>query len=308
MIVTNEKHKFISESLSNELKKHAKKFQEENKEFLEASIKNNTYDEVYTKLVSDVVLQSYEVMNTWENISYDKIGGMTPLQYFGTLNTLSDTIDLIIAFEVENAGIIPNGLAKHIKDNQDKFLEDLVSMLNSMELDEQKSMKFRQKAIIHTAEIIGDTKLLEPLFMVVSKMEDQKTDANTLTAVMNAIQAIGDPAVERVVSAIEGSDKKGQIYRFLLVSLARIGAKNKSDVIYNLLKKYFKESNYKFIEANALGVFGDRRALPAIRGYIEKNAHKISKWEYTQLREVLIQFGGMVKDFDTYFSTVKDFQ
>ncbi|HEY9060476.1 MAG TPA: hypothetical protein VIO64_08260 [Pseudobacteroides sp.] len=306
MIVTNEKHKFISESLSGELKKHAKKFQDENKEYLEASIRNNTYDEVYTKMVSDVVIESYDVMNSWENIAYEEIGGMTPLQYFGILNNLSDVIDLVVAFEVENAGIIPNGLAKHIKASQDKLLDDLVAMLNSLELDEQKCMKFGQKAVMHTAEIIGDTKLLEPLFKIVSQMEDQKTDANTLTAVMNAIQAIGEPAIERVVSAIESSDKKGQVYRFLLISLARIGSKNKSDAVYNQLKKYFKESSYKFIEANALGVYGDRRALPAIRGYIEKNAHKISKWEYTQLREVLIQFGGMVQDFDTYFSTVKD--
>lgn len=306
MIVTNEKHKFISESLSGELKKHAKKFQDENKEYLEASIRNNTYDEVYTKMVSDVVIESYDVMNSWENIAYEEIDGMTPLQYFGILNTLSDVIDLIVAFEVENAGIIPNGLAKHIKASQDKLLDDLVAMLNSLELDEQKCMKFGQKAIMHTAEIIGNTKLLEPLFKIVSQMEDQKTDANTLTAVMNAIQAIGEPAIERVVSAIESSDKKGQVYRFLLISLARIGSKYKSDAVYNQLKKYFKESSYKFIEANALGVYGDRRALPAIRGYIEKNAHRISKWEYTQLREVLIQFGGMVQDFDTYFSTVKD--
>jgi len=306
MIVTNEKHKFVSESLSGELKKHAKKFQEENEEYLQASIKNNTYDDAYTKLVSDAVLESYEVMNAWENISYNEIDGMTPIEYFSSLNTLSDIIDLFIAFEVENAGIIPNGLAKHLKDNADKFLDDLVSMLNSIELDEQKCIKFGQKAVIHAAEIIADEKLIDPLFNLVSQMENPKTDANTLTSVMNAIQAIGEPAVEKIVSTIDDSDKKGQIYRFLLVCLARIGAKNRSDNYYNLLKKYFKESEYKFIEANALGVYGDRKALPAIRGYIEKNAHKISKWEYTQLRQILLQFGGIVKDFDTYFSTVKD--
>ncbi|HOV27468.1 MAG TPA: hypothetical protein PK566_14080 [Pseudobacteroides sp.] len=306
MIVTNKKHKFVSESLSGELKKHAKKFQEENSEYLQASIKNNTYDDAYTKLVSDAVLQSYDVMNAWENMSFDEIDGMTPLEYFSTLNTLSDIIDLITAFEVENAGIIPNGFAKHIKDNAGKFLDDLVSMLNSIELDEQKCIKFGQKAMIHAAEIIGDEKLIDPLFKIVSQMENQKTDANTLTSVMNAIQAIGEPAVEKIVSTIDQSDKKGQIYRFLLVCFARIGAKNKSDYYYNQLKKYFKESDYKFIEANALGVYGDRRALPAIRGYIEKNAHRISKWEYTQLRQILLQFGGLVMDFDTYFSTVKD--
>ena len=146
MIVTNKKHKFISESLSGELKNHAKKFQEENSEYLQASIKNNTYDDAYTKLVSDAVIQSYDVMNAWENMSFDEIDGMTPLEYFSTLNAMTDIIDLIAAFEVENAGIIPNGFAKHIKDNGDKFLDDLVSMLNSVELDEQKSIKFGQKA------------------------------------------------------------------------------------------------------------------------------------------------------------------
>lgn len=306
MIVNNKKHKFVSESLSGELKKHAKKFQEENQDYLQASIKNNTYDEAYTKLVSDAVIQSYDVMNAWESIRYDEIDGMTPLEYFTSLNALSDIVDLITAFEVENSSIIPNGLAKHLKDNGDKFLADLVSMLNSIELDEQKCIKYGQKAIIHAAEIIANEKLIDPLFNIISQMENQKTDANTLTTVMNAVQAIGEPAVERIISTIDSSDKKGQIYRFLLVSLARIGTNNKSDYYYNILKKYFKESEYKFIEANALGVYGDRRALPAIRGYIEKYAHKISKWEYTQLRQVLLQFGGMVKDFDTYFSTVKD--
>ncbi|MDP4183397.1 MAG: hypothetical protein Q8942_20195 [Bacillota bacterium] len=306
MTVTNDKNRFISNSLADELKAHTKKFKKNNKGVLEAAANNNTYNEVYTQLISDVILESMHVMDAWENKNYDQLDGMTPMEYYATLNNINDFIELIYILEAENSGIIPNGLAGYINENKEKFSNELVDLLNSMELDEDKSINQEQRAIIHMAEIISDPKFIEPLFDIISKLENDKTDSNTLTTLTNAIQQIGKPAIEKLINKINSMEKSGPIYSYLLIGLARIGSKNKSDELYQLLRRLFRDSELKFIEANALGVYGDGRALSVIRGYIEKNAHKITKWEYSQLREILVQLGGMVKDFDTYFSSVKD--
>jgi len=48
-------------------------------------------------------------------------------------------------------------------------------------------------------------------------------------------------------------------------------------------------------------IYGDGRAISAVRGYAEQNLENLSYWEYSQLRYVVSQLGGDMSDLDEYF-------
>lgn len=306
MVSTTEKSQFIAESLAKAIKNHTTHFKKSNRKLLK-SIEDSMDYHRFTNLMTEAVVESIKVMDEWEEKSFPELDGLTPKQYFDGLSTINDIVELVSLLEEKNGGILPTGLSERIKRFDDTFSDDLLNTLESIQLGEEKCFTSEQKAIVHIAEILALPKFVNALIGIIYQLDNEKSDEDTFTGVMNTIREVGEPALESLINLVENSEKKGRLYGYLILTIGKIASKNKSERIYRLLKDYFRKSETKVIEAGALSIYGDGRAIPAIRGYVERNLEDLSYWEYSQLRDAVLLLGGDMRDLDEYFDDYDEF-
>ena len=303
---TSEKSRFVAESLSLAINKRTVQFKKSNKKLLK-SIEDSMDSNGMRNLMVEAIAGTLEVMAEWEEKSLPELDGSTPKQYFESLSTINDIVELVSFIEVKITGILPNGLSERIKALEDSITDDLLAILQSMKLDESKCFNPTQKAAIQIAEISALPKFGDSLVEIISQLDNEKSDEDTFTSLMNAIRVIGGPILETLICLVENSEKKGALYAYLMLTIGKMASENKSERMYRLLKDYFRKSETKVIESSALAVYGDGRAIPAIRGYVEQNLDDLSYWEYSQLKENVSILGGDMTDLDSYFDDYEDF-
>lgn len=303
---TLEKTKFIVESLTDVLNSHSAQFKKSNKKLLKSIGDSMDYSRT-TNVMTEAIVGSIKVMDEWEDTSLYELDGLTPKQYFESLSTVNEIIELFTLLEEKNGGILPNGLTERVKRLDDVIACDLLAMMESMDLGETKCLNSTQKAAVHIVETLGNPRFINALIKVVSQLDNEKTDEETFTRVMDAIRAIGEPILDPLINLVENGKKKDRLYIYLILTIGKIASGNKSERIYSMLKDYFRNSEKKFVEANALAIYGDGRAIPAIRGYVERNLENLSYWEYIQFKEAVLLLGGNMSDLDEYFDDYDEF-
>lgn len=111
-----------------------------------------------------------------------------------------------------------------------------------------------------------------------------------------ALINIGKPSISLLIDTLEKAEKYYEYHEYLTMALAEIGENNKTEEIYKCLKKMFRKHDNKIVMADCLGQYGDGRAIPTLRGYIERNINDISKDILFTVNSVIEELGGSMED------------
>lgn len=301
-----ESSKFIVDSLNSTIKKHTEQFRKNQKKILQNVVKNNDYKK-FQEIITKAMTDSATTILEWEEKEFEKLGGLTPKQYIKGLSDIKDIIDLLKYIQESKYNIVPKALEDRIKEADKKFCDELLDVVKAIQLDDSKTLNSEQKSAIIIIEILGSEMFLGPLINIVKQFDEEKTDEDSFKCIMDAISSIGESSLDTLIKTIEDYDKSSKTYEFLLVTVARIASENKSERIYRYLKDNFRKSEDKVVEANALKIYGDGRAIPAIRGYVEKNIDNITPWEYQEFRDAVEELGGDMSDLDIYFDEYDEY-
>lgn len=296
---TTEKAQFLAENLIESVNNHTTKFRKSNEKLFK-SMDGGDLNSI-KKLMQESANEIKKAMDDWESRTFLELEGLTPKQYYENLNSLDDIIEIISFIEEKNGGIVPTGLAERIESHANVYKGELISVLNNMKLGEDKALTPKQKAALDVAEIMALPDFVDCIAEISSQLEDEKSSQDTWKTLMDVMEGIGEPALEKLIQMLEVRKREGLPYGPLIITLAAISSKSKKEDIYKLIKDYFRSSNTKVIEANAFALYGDGRAIPAIRGYVEKNIEELSYWEYAQFKEAVNTLGGDISDLDEHF-------
>ncbi|HOQ38484.1 MAG TPA: hypothetical protein PK033_09885 [Acetivibrio sp.] len=293
-----EKSQFISASMEELINDSVNLFRETNKDMIESNLDPNGIANVLRASAS----LSMSALNEWENISFPQLDGMTPKQFFDSLNSIDEIIEMVSLIDSKCGGLLPTGLCIRIMGLDKSLQDDLLAVLSSINEKKNKSLSPEQAAAVHVAGILLLPQYIDILVGIISHLDINACNQSTFIMLMDIIRNIGEPALDTLVKMIEDADVNDNKYRYLLITTAKIASNKKSEQVFNLLKDCFRKSESKLAEATALSVYGDGRAIPAIRGYVEKNINKLSLWEYSQFRESILILGGSMGDLDYYFN------
>ncbi len=293
---SKEKSRFIAESLAEITDTHSRQFIKENKKLLRSLFKKQDTKK-YTEVVSNEIAELVHVMSEWEQKSFDELGGLSPKQYYSSLNDFDDMLELIAQIIEKCKGSLPPLLTEAIKNLREKFSDKIVMKLNSIIPNESLKLDTVQKAELKIAELTASEKFVDPMSKLLFRF-DKSTDDETVEYIMKVLKSIGKPSIPCLIAVCEKSGHKGIVYANSLKTLADIASENKSEEIYKYLKECFRKSDEKVIEAMALGLYGDGRAVTAIRTYVERNILNMNETKYSMFRDIITRLGGIVSDLD----------
>jgi hypothetical protein len=106
--------------------------------------------------------------------------------------------------------------------------------------------------------------------------------------------------VNDIITAINESLKSvndlNAACEYLLIALTDIGKNHPNEQIFSTLKECFRKMSSKAIAAICLGDYGDGRAIPTLRGWLEKNPQLNDRQILYEIASAIQRLGGDISD------------
>lgn len=230
----------------------------------------------------------------WLCTPLEALDGMTPKDYLDSINCL-DTLAEMFSYGVI---VCDDGLPEIFIDKLRNYDEKAVDLLiNAAVSDGSGACGDKLLAPLMAVRLLGKWKVnraVEPLLKLLNT-EDER-DGLLHETIKDALVCIGEPALEGIFKALDSGSCPYETMEYLLMALVDIGKKNRNDHIYMHLKKAFLEMPQKIIAASCLGDYGDGRAVPALRGYLEKKRQQMDKETFYEIVSSIKRLGGRTDD------------
>lgn len=243
----------------------------------------------------DLRIDEGKLINEIEGKWLDKtIEGMgtTARQYIESIDGFEDVIDFFIEFaELSDVGvpdIVLDKLKKYPKEASDKLFSFVLDIF-----DQQKpENNIAASQAVYAIGSLGTPEYSKLLPQLLNKTYDNEMLSESVCA---AISEYGADALDDIIEAY-GNSTNNEVKQYLLTCVVEATREQKSDKAFYFLKEAFRQSGNIQVELEVLGDYGDSRAIPMLRGYVQKNREQLSKQILNNFLAVIKKLGGDIDD------------
>lgn len=241
-----------------------------------------------------------EEIGTWETTPLAEIEGLTPKEYFGRLADFDDVVDHVkIGAKMCDRGL-PELLVDKLMSYGSRAVDTLLQMASDRNMMEKEDDIYIPLIAVR---ILGERRVSTANNFLVELIKTLNEDKELMVEeITDALINIGEPCVGVLISELDNTDEIGYIHEYLLTALVKIGKERKTDEIYRCIKNTFLKMDDKILGAMCVGDYGDGRAIPALKGYVKKNAGKLDKQTFLEIKAAVKRLGGIVEDMDGDFA------
>lgn len=239
----------------------------------------------------------------WLDTPLATLGDRTPVAYLETVNSLKLLTDMFSYGAVACDEELPEIFLDKLKRYGENAIEALLEIAAQNDAGDSEEELLAQLMAVKVLGAWKADRAVEPLI----KLLDAEGDMVELMyeTVRDALVSIGEGALEGIFGALDSiisesvAGRSSQTaFEYLVMALSDIGRNNRCEKIYMYLKKAFVEMEQKLVAASCLGNYGDGRAIPALRGYLEKNGQLLDKQTFYEMVSAIKCLGGRTDDLN----------
>lgn len=235
----------------------------------------------YQKLIDDA-------RNEWENT---KFKGVEPKKYFALVENKADAAEIFKTAALMCDEFIPRSLADMI------IATDNISMMANFAHGEFE-IEIRSAAI----RLLGLSKKVEYTEKLIDLLYDcGESEELIKEKARQAIIDIGEGAVLYIGSQLAAKKQLSNNDFHLIIALIEIDKDKKSDYIFSIIKDSFRKTDEKALAARCLSDYGDGRAVPMLRSYLERNLNEIDRDTAFEIQGAILNLGGSADGLDIPF-------
>lgn len=245
-------------------------------------------------------LQQYvqKDLKKWENTPLRDLNGLTPAEYFNGVDDFEKAVEIFKTGAVMCDDGLPDIFLDKFKVFGDKAVDALLELASDKALIESGEEDYLIP--LAAVKVLGSWKIGRAAGPLIDVLLHTGNNELIMESVKDALTAIGPASIEPVLNMLERAEVMGEVHEYLLMALSQAGKSNKTDSIYKCLKNAFLKMENKVLGAICLGDYGDGRAIPALRGYLEKNRGKIDRAAFYEIKSVIQHLGGDAEDLDLH--------
>ena len=138
-------------------------------------------------------------------------------------------------------------------------------------------------------------------------MSYERTHSFVADSIAEYIESFPDEAPSKLIERLEEHKDDGMEgpCEDLVVMLTNIGKEKKSEEIYNALRLAFRSMTNKIYAVICLADYGDDRAVPMLKNYINRHQTDITRELFYEMMSAIQNLGGDIEDISDPFG---DFQ
>ena len=267
-------------------------------------------------LQHQVMDETEKQMAEMEDQEDDLLDGMSMREYF-------------IGLSVDELLEVQAYCATNLDGKEPKSLID--ALVDKAEADEMVYQKLRD----HAAQVIGEAAWIEEELKDEDKMFEieftkvksclelliELRDGSLIAAILDRflsypetrdfvadsiagyVEAFPEVSVPFIIDKLNNNSESGLTGPFedLVIILSRIGKKQPSEEIYQALKFSFRYMTNKIYAVICLMEYGDGRAIPMLKGYVNRNKHSIDRDLFYEIMSAVQNLGGDISDIEDPF-------
>ncbi len=243
------------------------------------------------------------------------LGGLeagSPKAFFGSLMNADDAIEVFKIASAVSDVKPPRALADRVFSFGDEAVAKMIRLAESGEWeirgeDESPDTQDMLLPSISAVRALGEQKSKASLAPILDRFcKIAAPDEYISDVITEYLVNMGAEATDELIARIGSAEKipGGGPEEDLLVALAKIGAGHRSEAFFQSLRGAFRKMERKVIGALCLGDYGDGRAIPLLKGYLDRNLHTLSREMFYETLTVIRKLGGDINDIQDPF---KDF-
>lgn len=233
-----------------------------------------------------------EVEHNWLSKPVEGFEGVTPAEYIASLKSLEDTFELFIEMaSVSDVGV-PDMLMERLKEHVKPASDMLFRFTGDWRKSQDQSRIMAVTQAVYAIGCLGCEEYKQELIKLLKQVSD---DEMLSEAVCAAISEYGAGVLEDLYRAF-GSEEQEAVKEYLITCVAEISKGYRSEELFHFLKDAFKVMKNLTLIAEIIGDYGDPRAIPFLRGFVQKNVNKMDKATFNHLRAIIKKLGGEIKD------------
>jgi len=279
------------------------------------------YDEALEGVTNDATLASAEfqeylqntVINSLQPWFVTELEGLeagTPEEFFDSLLTLDDVMTIFAIAADMLDGDMPDQLMLRVGAFGEASSDMLVKMAlthNWSAAEGEDDDVFRSKLAVDLAalRVLGQWTYEPAIEPILNRFcELSEPDEYVADAVKSFVVPFAGKIVSELSARIEGAAGTGLKgpFEYLVIFLTEIGRTEPDEEIFQSLKKAFRSMEHKVIAAICLGDYGDGRAVPLLKSYLDRHIREIDRQFFYETISSIKRLGGDVSDIQDPFN------
>ncbi len=269
-------------------------------------------DVTYEQYLHRVAMQETEEQSIlMEAEPQESLGGMSMNDYFAKLSfeELTEILEFCAVeldrgvpasvvnalVKIDDAAMVEGYARTMVRESawRDEEMDD-EDKLFEMEFQKVKA-SLRILAGRHDASLIDD--VLDRF------MSYERTHSFVADSIAEYIESFPDEAPAKLIERLEEHKDDGMEgpCEDLVVMLTNIGKEKKSEEIYNALRLAFRSMTNKIYAVICLADYGDDRAVPMLKNYINRHQTDISRELFYEMMSAIQNLGGDIEDISDPF-------
>ena len=234
----------------------------------------------------------------WQSITLNELDGKTPAEYVDSIDSLEGLVELFNTGAIVCDNDLPSIFSARLRSYGDMAIDALLKLCGDRRLSNMEDMLPVQLMAI---KVLGDWRVERAVTPLIELLYYKCDNTEIISEkVKDSLVSIGRNALGSIMKAVDERGLASAAVDYLLMALSDIGRENKSDDVYKCLKNSFLNMPDKDIGAICLGDYGDGRAIPALRGFLEKNSNCIGKETYYEIVAAIRRLGGIADDLGNW--------
>lgn len=271
-----------------------------------------TYEEyVLDKVLSEARMQMFEM----EDEPADELSGKSFKQYIAELS-LEDLIEVQDYCATVLDSEVPMSITNEFagRSERDVIIDKAVRAINdtawteeeliSSEDGENKLFEMEFNKVRAWFQVLIKIGYSDAMTMVIDRfMQYDLTREFVAESVSSYVEAFPDKSISMIIDRLDENKENGikGPCEDLVMMLAAIGKDVKSDDIYMALKTAFRYMENKIYAVICLGEYGDSRAIPMLKGYVNRHQVSIERDVFYEILSAIQKLGGDTSDIQDPF-------
>ncbi len=273
-------------------------------------------DVTYEQYLHRVAMQETEEQSIlMEAEPQEALGGESMNEYFEKLS-FDELTEILEYCATELDRGVPNSVvqalvkyddAKTVEDYARRMVRDSAWREEELQ-DEDKLFEMDFQKVKASLKILSGRRDASLLDDVLDRfMSYDRTHSFVADSIAEYIESFPDEAPAKLISRLEEHKEDGMEgpCEDLVVMLTNIGKEKKSEEIYNALRMSFRGMKNKIYAVICFADYGDDRAVPLLKNYINRHQKDISRDLFYEMMSAIQNLGGDIEDVSDPFG---DFQ
>lgn len=251
----------------------------------------------------------FNSLQPWYEKPLEGLAEGTPEAFFDSILSLDEAMEVFTVAARMVDGDLPDQLMLRVGAFGEEAIDRLTTLSLASSWQKQEGITdevFRDGLAVDMAalHVLGQWTVPASIDPVLDRFCSlDLPDEFVADGVKSYLLAYGEDAISPIIARLDSARIPGLSgpYEYLVIALTELGRAEPKEEVYQCLRRVFRAMEHKVIASICLGDYGDGRAVPLLKSYLDRHVHDVDRQFFYETISAIRRLGGDIRDIEDPF-------